>query len=141
MTAIELRIGNSVLAKNNGNYKEIEVISIGKDFDGEYFIEDDDDERYYFGDYRIPNDDIKAILLTEEWLDGTELNKVKSEFTRFIEYRYGENDNATLRYDTYDMTFALYYEHKRISAIMFYVHEAQNITFALTGEELKQRVE
>lgn len=127
MKASELRIGNYVWEDYGGDYvvtsihnKSFETIGLTKPSfktEGVYLV-----------------DEIKPILLTEEWLFkfGFSASKTKMlvDVYRIGEYQYmpkyeyfgftGDTDNKGL-----------------IKSDVKYVHQLQNLYFALTGEELR----
>lgn len=129
MNASELRIGNFVELTCEGHEDEPDLVIWG--------IED-----YEYYDYRM--NDINPIPITEEWL-------VKCGFVKDskIEYLMGHiNNTYTKSYliiGTYDNVFSpcvrmydrddwAYYEE--IGENIKYLHQLQNLYFALTGEEL-----
>ena len=121
MKVNELRIGNWVETPYN---ESIQIIMVNKGYVMDYFNE------------MISLDEINAIPLTEEWLDRFGAEKVNE----ISEYFDGEDMYS---YELYlDGAECLFdrkcncqpYEHIK------YVHQLQNLYFALTGEELKQNV-
>lgn len=119
MEAKELRIGNLVYYENDKVTEEISTTNL-------IFIE-------YWNlnkgkNKTEPENRYKPIPLTEEWLFkfGFELNNKgwsKDNIDYFIEY----NDNI---FDV--VAYSFYY----IIAQIKYVHQLQNLYFALTGKEL-----
>ena len=107
MKVEELRIGNFL------NYKESEV---------KFSIED-----YREVEHGLLNF-MKPIPLTEEWLLKFGFNESQNAWTI-------KHFNLLLEYDedgSYDVMFEYYYISK-----LKYVHQLQNIYFALTYKELK----
>jgi hypothetical protein len=136
MKANELRIGNYIL--RNGLPCTVEIINgetseihfLGKDF--------------YFSDF---DENLEAIPLTEEWL-------VKFGFEKFVyededvgygtEYKLKASQDVFMVYSD-DFSVGLYsdeYGEKNDIAVIptfennKYVHQLQNLYFALTGKEL-----
>ena len=107
MEANELRIGNYVKGT----------------FDVPAKIESDDFKRLEKDEHYC-----KPIPLTEEWL-------VKFDFIR-NEYlnRWIFRDNE---YFYFDMEFSLWFEGSYTCVQVEYVHQLQNLYFALTGNELE----
>lgn len=114
MEAKDLRIGNWFLADTEeNNFKQINANEI-LDFN------DDPLDDYY-----------KPIPITEEWLlkfgfDGkdyfTDLHLKSNNY----EFHYGNNELAIVQFE---FGYGMFVKIK-------YVHQLQNIYFALTGEEL-----
>jgi predicted nuclease of predicted toxin-antitoxin system len=115
MKTTDLRIGNLVLSK--GVPVQIEEIMW-------------ETVRYCFGEF--PIDYVEPIPLTEEWLlkFGIERRQIKdliSYNTNQLElYQYASNNNK------------IFFEHADGEVELKYVHQLQNLYFALTGEELTQ---
>ena len=128
----ELRIGNLVYYKS----RVINVTMIG-----EFGIQSKTRLETINAKFITP--DITGIPLTEEWLlrFGFEKNKVKLDLVDWTDYRKG---NMVLNYTTFEVTgYQVEYgseifdieERTHICAIQ-YVHQLQNLYFALTGKEL-----
>jgi hypothetical protein len=107
MKASELRIGNFVKGKETNVYWTVEAI----------------DSNSIFSHVKWRSlDAFEPIPLTEEWLLKFGFEKV------------AENDFILGKYSLY---YLLYYDGYRVSEITpKYVHQLQNLYFALTGEEL-----
>lgn len=121
MNAKELRIGN--LVNTTKGVAKIGIIdeSINGEFCG---IVSNDDESIYM---RLPYDgEIQPIPLTEEWL-------LKFGFNKFPASNLWDRDDFwTLYYSTEKKKWI--FDHLEMS--IKYVHQLQNLYFALTGEEL-----
>ena len=116
MKANELRIGNWV--KYEGRHFQMYVIA--KDLP---FL-----DTMEFGDGVVEWKDIEPIPLTEEWLIKFGFEKGGNWFDEggMIELKEKE--------DAYVMLEDSYYH---CSQDLFYVHQLQNLYFALTGQELQ----
>ena len=121
----ELRIGNLVYSKETNQLQKITGLT-----DENPFI---DAITFDYTNY----DEIEAIPLTEEWLlkFGFEKN-----FENLIEILI--NKNQSLHFDETDNFMSLYIpiNHEFIYLVfkhIKYVHQLQNLFFALTGEELE----
>ncbi len=125
MKATELRIGNRV------SYKGIEVVVEGYTFDYVRFTH----EALSIGESIEKFD---PILLTEEWIKVFGFRKVKNE--------YFSQNGSGIMLTFYKDQFRLYKQIMETSVMdngrilikrsVQYVHELQNLFFALTGEEL-----
>lgn len=128
MKASELRIGNFLNYKNTDDLAIVEIIH-GKHFDCR-------DEYGIF----TPNGNYEPIPLTEEWL-----------INFGMEYTDGFSSSRRLYFNTheYDLSQVTYNEkegllrfsngHPKGTSLIphiKYVHQLQNLYFALTGEEL-----
>lgn len=132
MKATELRIGNFVLLDNpmhrpreSGEIHK--VVGISEKSAHIMRINDNLMEDYYGQFYKF----IKPIPLTEEWLLNFGFEKKSgSEFKndRFI-YRFKQRDLIIEGFE---------YDYNGILCYPEYVHQLQNLYFALTGEELTQ---
>lgn len=122
MNIIELRIGNLVrdIHASDNFYAKVSAIS---------------SSRIYYGGFHANPADLKPIPLTEEWIlkFGFELNYTGTVSKRFdltndprFDYSFNINggENCGLRFKG---------DYIKIQ----YVHQLQNLYFALTGEELK----
>ena len=127
MNANELRIGNLVLF--DGVVHKIEVIDGYASF--VYFEE--------FGDNEFPLNKIEPIPLTEEWLLKFGFRK---KTTDYIEQYFKDNyfiEDLTVIPISHSFVFRKEID-KRFSALiadLIYVHQLQNLYFALTGTELQ----
>jgi hypothetical protein len=109
MEASELRIGNYVFGLNPENHSKKEVDTIAT--------------IYKYGWVTLGGKEgIEPIPLTDDWLRKFGFKKV------------AENDFILGKFSLY---YVLYYDGYRVSEIIpKYVHQLQNLYFALTGEEL-----
>ena len=125
LSATELRIGNYITTEylNKSTFKVISIHS-----DRIYF----ESVRENFKSDTIQNY-IKPIQLTEEWL-------VKFGFEKLTDKSRGFNSNSYTY--TKGISFIVHLNDKLLSVNFWkgnekkYVHELQNLFFALTGEEL-----
>jgi hypothetical protein len=88
------------------------------------------------GDLGYTYDNINPIKLTEEWLIRLGVNEVKSQEVLRINYvKYYKTDNK------FDYCLCYYFDDDGYVDNVFkeikYVHELQNLYFALTGSELQ----
>jgi len=126
MKASELRIGNYVMAINN--YMDVFVIHA---IYGQKFLNIRSSE---YKNYETTIKDVKPIELTEEWMlefgFKKDLDKsfMKNDISIFLDKRYKTN----IYLQANDSGYGWFGFEKRID----YVHELQNLYFALTGEEL-----
>ena len=118
MTATELRIGNYVqLLKGNTFAEEVNGIFIIDEILAIYFLSDNDGLKY-----------LKPIPITKEWLKRFGF---KGHFsTRDLLFSYG------VCFQQFQSELYLV-GHGGDKKLIKYVHEAQNIYFALTGKELE----
>ena len=131
MNAEELRIGNLIKAPILINGKTViqEVVSIGVKYAQLKNLPDG------FAEH-IKYDEIEPIPLTEEWFD-----KLSDEEWEFVGYgtrrimQHKKHKAIKIEYGAYH-TFILYMNDAIINYVQ-YVHEAQNLYYALTKEELK----
>ena len=142
MKASELRIGNYVTIDNNENWEEIKhipmvVISIKYKEEGNYSISVDMafEEDLFYNGFSQYERFIEPIPLTEEWLlkFGYTKVKVKGEFVLF--------EKELCVYTIAFSSFANIFIKHTISLVtqltaFQYVHQLQNLYYALTGEEL-----
>lgn len=108
MNIKELRIGNYLIDSRNN---EIHVVSGNTIHSLEYSI----------------SDILKPILLTEKWMFDLGYIKIKGVHRTYSKTNY--NDNSTI-YNFSD------YIHQTTGVNIKYVHQLQNIYFALTNDEL-----
>jgi hypothetical protein len=142
MKANELRIGNYVTDDDGVSIysvARVETWNNGDDFNV-YVLELGRKERYLEGDF-------KPITLTEEWLLKFGFNKIvyDSEETGYsVEYNLEVNKDIFISYLD-DFSCAIFASEERRSKdfgvlpkweAIRYVHQLQNLYFALTGEEL-----
>ena len=124
MKANELRLGNLVTATLTNEIYEIGIWALRVIEDGNYQNSYDTETKVY-----------KPIPLTEEWLlkfgFKKQLDKsfAKNDFSIFLDKRF--KTNLFLQENQEDFKW-FSYELK-----VEYIHQLQNLYFALTGEELK----
>jgi hypothetical protein len=123
----DLRIGNYVTHCDytDGIFK-VESIAYQKDAVGGYVIDTIGGKN---GTWSNPINCIEPIELTEEWLLRLGFEKIETEFFiddwfLYISYHEGSCHILMLRDDYYFNTIQ-------------YVHQLQNLYFALTGQELE----
>jgi len=120
MTANELRIGNWVM-DDDESYEIFQVASIEKG-------EEETEGMYFINGGWI--DDVLPIPLTEEWLLKFGFEKDDPFFTNMDSYSF---NGLTMEFYKKECQF-----HYQGADIEFkYVHQLQNLYFALTGEELE----
>jgi hypothetical protein len=118
MKVSELRIGNYVEAEGKiGTVTTLAEDTISISVDG----------------YASVPHDVDPIPLTEEWLLKLGFGMESPGF-----YSYGEEAMADYCYNMDEKTFHEYYPTSDMNCIAKceYVHQLQNLYFALTGEEL-----
>jgi hypothetical protein len=123
MKSNELRIGNLVMY-SNGNilFKVIGISEFGIDIENKV-------EKTY-----IEYDEFEPILLTKEWLLNLGFKKdvdgsfMKNDISIFLDKRFKTNLFLQENQDNFKW---FSYEYK-----IQYVHQLQNLYFALTGDEL-----
>ena len=123
LSATELRIGNLVTDKWSVGKYPFKIVSIGKTI------------CHYFGnqEFSAKYEDLEPIPLTEEWL-------LKFGFEKLTDKSRGFNSNSYTY--TKGISFIVHLNDKLLSVNFWqgnekkYVHELQNLFFALTGEEL-----
>lgn len=126
MKANELRIGNLV------NDEETTHIVVGVDnyYVKSYWHKDIKEETLY----ETPISQIKPIILTEEWLIkfGFERNNLDENNTWLnLKYRYlNFSSDESVNFNK------VYLSLNKMDITCKYVHQLQNLYFALTGEEL-----
>lgn len=147
MNATELRLGNLILVDNNVitvesvNDRGINIESVGGYYVGDSSFEYGGCFDNWGGSY---NDKvIQPIPLTEEWLLKFGFEKTDrdreglGEFTFIYKKEYGilfyENKYSLYTYQT----CGCYDSQSLTTPDIKYVHQLQNLFFALTGEELK----
>ena len=120
MQASELRIGNYVIDDENSL---VQVYSISKSDTQVSFKTKNNHTIYY-------SSDIAPIPITKEWIKKTKLNEGNgihnSRFSGLLSTKYHELISS----------WYLYIGTIEVSCIE-YVHQLQNLYFALTGEELE----
>lgn len=122
MKAEELRIGNFVLHNGNWSYRSHSAPSV---------ISWEESDWYALGEYTISLEDVSPIPLTEKWL---------------IDFGF-EKDDYCQHYYTLDFEIRLHDDKwlycpiseyfPAYSVVLPYVHQLQNLYFAITGEELQ----
>jgi hypothetical protein len=119
MKASELRIGNLIKGKSPEKKVYEEPVELNE---------------YYFLLFLNNMMDVEPIPLTEEWL--LKFGFEKTEWDNFNSYRLiiGNNDYAIVLYSDGNCEVG-----DIITCKIEYVHQLQNLYFALTGEELKQQ--
>ena len=125
MTAAELRIGNSVFFNKNHN-------EIGNITSIETFLTDQFKVGFYNRiDIKYYCDEIKPIPITEEWLLKFGFEKHHSDYYNKIIMI--KEDGEIKIFPSFDVNLS---SAISISLFIKYVHQLQNLYFALTGHEL-----
>ena len=129
MEASELRIGNIVHGTHNGFAKDIVVY----EFDRQLIQHTDDKQ------YTLPITQFSPIRITEEWLlklgfksvgiTGNVFEICFNSVDRFV-----IESDGTLFYPAINYELCCFSEFK-------YIHQLQNLYFAVTGEELTLETE
>ena len=144
MNPSELRLGNWVTIKNEANWTTLEnkpMIVVGLHYAGEGAIKLFPKSSHSISvfnhatkrEYSQFNEFIQPIILTEEWLYkfGFEENGVdKKENEKYRKY-WSEG-----KFDVYKIISFYLDNNKSHEPDIKYVHQLQNLYFALTGEEL-----
>ncbi len=137
METTELRIGNLVDWETSETTGEPQILTIARivacSEDGEIIVEFDDiksDNPYGYQDCNA--DDLRPILLTEKLIFklGFAVYSIKKSYTIFC--RFGDPDNRINATKT-----GFYYKVYNGTIKIEYVHQLQNLYFALTGKELE----
>lgn len=128
INAKELRVGNKVSILQGF---EVEVVGIYED---EILTDFEGNEGDYFND---KEEDVSGILLTEEWLLKYGFYKREYQIDGCDVYQKGQW-RVALNYEQeyfvlYDRIISPTWELLRLK----YVHQLQNLFFALTDEDLK----
>lgn len=128
MKASELRIGNWVThtADDRWSYRSPE-----KGPYVQFNFQWEDRDWFAYGNSLINIDLLKPIPFTEEWL-------IKIGFVRDYSFSL-KHKNFTLYFDDgfFRLCVGLYCEEAKSLVHIKYVHQLQNLFFALTGEELQ----
>ena len=119
MKAIELRIGNSIIY-NGGLPEDVDEITIVEIADIVWLQQNN----YEFNKYHKP------IPLTEEWL-------LRFGFERNDNYKIKEFVRGDMIIYTYNKVNKEVYYGICVEVKIKYIHQLQNLYFALTGRELK----
>ena len=133
MKANELRIGNFVGLQNKGEILKVKAIS--EDVEGGFIVKTQTVQGISGRVGPNPLSELSPIPLTEEWLFKFKLKKLKGSFMMYI----GDNE---LEYRINDSELAIWgadgsTEGHNFRVKIDYVHQLQNLYFALTGEELE----
>jgi hypothetical protein len=126
MKANSLRIGN--LVSQNGFYGYVYSIESAEPRNDIRFSDKDIITLFDNGMTYVPIDEIEPIPLTEEWLIKFGFNKVCSMYIRI-------SDINEMEFFDNIITFKDWF--CKLEKKIQYVHQLQNLYFALTGEELK----
>ncbi len=132
MKAHELRIGNYVIFGNNANSTTEEIVAINNT---DWF---DEGKKYWLETKNLEGEllnDFQPILLTEEWL-------LKFGFKYCGDYFYSIKTGVawTTLEVCPDCCRIIVFNKKKLTFVELkyhkYVHQLQNLYFALTGQEL-----
>lgn len=115
MKAQSFRIGNYLKWKNN-------IFTICLITEDSLDLEK---ESFYYNDILVSNKELKPIQLTEEWL---------LKFGFKLDAPFYRNDTFQTRKDSDGF---LVYQFSDFLRRVYYVHQLQNLYFALTGNELE----
>lgn len=135
MKTNELRIGNCVYLQREKNEFTTEVI---KGITEKYVIINFSSGRQYKKDYQIIYTEIQPIPLTEEWLLKLGFIKCSDYMSEDHDYYYPDLDGLWISADKLEVELLASdpYESFKLPLKVQYVHQLQNLYFALTGEEL-----
>jgi hypothetical protein len=126
MEAKELRIGNYVEHNNKWCYRSDDFF---QDQD-KHIFQFTDRDFYALGECTLFLENITPIPLTEEWL--LRFGFIDGEILEFDDLLFDVGNS--MRYNFEDSTIGMgYYGNIKIK----YVHQLQNLYFALTGKELE----
>jgi hypothetical protein len=137
MTVSELRIGNlvnGIYADNYGHLKideketicKVTTLDISDLSDYPIYVESDEGIEHF--------DEFEGIPLTEEWLLKFGFEKVLNQYKKITDVSKDRFKNIPFIILFLDNQFQ--YDDLRFRTNLQYVHQLQNIYFALTGEEL-----
>ena len=129
MTANELRIGNLIIGTNVYEGKVLTFERFNSDLDVIFFS---DGSKWDSGEFI---EDIKPIPLTEEWLLKFGFIRHHSDYSNGIIYIKNVPDNTEFEWGVYPNELGSGIQIKN-RILLHYVHQLQNLYFALTGEEL-----
>ena len=124
MKASELRIGNLV-DLGNRIAKVIEIAHLG------CVVVDLEETQDTIEDYER----IKGIPLTEEWLLRFDFTRHHVDYSNGVIYIKNVPDNTEFEWGVYPNELGSGFQIKN-RKLLKYVHQLQNLYFALTGEEL-----
>jgi hypothetical protein len=130
MNANELRIGNYVNLEYGGIYEVININSEGFDYV-------DLRKPTFKAVGRFDINSIKPIPLTEEWLLKCGFEKIIFGFSTFYDLYF--NPRFVLRFYMIPNELDLIQDDRKLSfkaSHVLYVHQLQNLYFALSGKEL-----
>lgn len=128
MTENEIRIGNWIHHKATWSYRQL-------DPPNECDFQWDTQDWYALGECTLSLDDIEPIPLTEEWLCKFGFTQIsgKQEYFKPFQGRYHNVLLGGLE-PIYKMGYS---DDGIIQLPIYYIHQLQNLYYALTGEELK----
>jgi len=137
MTNSELRIGNLVVNPNNGYVCSIIAIvppGIKKFKDlqfGMYFMQNGDGNKFEASD-------VSPVLMSKQWLERFGFRQVDQHYHKSYQNQGGEQIFCISGGDLNNWQFFVESEAREnhIDIEIRYVHQLQNLYFALTGEEL-----
>lgn len=127
----ELRVGNLIWILHE-DWEEEKAITTRHLIDLQHHIEFPDDERYSRGG---PKDYIAAIPLTAKWLERFGFKQFTPMSNVWWSIQIG--DTEILDITIWPTCVELLYLDKRLPKDPQYVHQLQNLYFALTGKELE----
>lgn len=124
--ANELRIGNYVSDRHASESFFAKVKKL-------------DATRCYYGGFHSSYSDLRPIPLTKEWLErfGFERNESKM-YDGHLDVWYIYKYDGNIMFNTELVTDGeIIIQFRRFPIVVKYVHQLQNLYFALTGEELE----
>jgi hypothetical protein len=127
----DLRIGNYVTHCDytDGIFK-VESITYQEDAVGGYVVDTIGGKN---GTWSNPINCIEPIELTEEWFLKFGFDSLDTSFGKLFEFRTGR---YAWLIDNFGSLHLYYSEYENIANVK-YVHQLQNLYFALTGQELE----
>jgi len=121
MKASELRIGNYVNDRFNAEVTVCDITHGGINLN--------------YGYPTISIDELIPIPLTEEWLLKFDFTRHHADYSNGVIYIKNVPDNTEFEWGVYPNELGSGFQIKN-RKLLKYVHQLQNLYFALTGEEL-----
>ena len=128
MNANEVRIGNWVMIPTNSEFKipcypkRVKAITLFGEFD---FT-----EATYPESHKVPAKHCAGIELTKDFF-------IKNGFTHHEAKRIFNREEICISYSEHYLGYKLYVNHEyETGCPLLFLHELQNLYFAITGEEL-----
>lgn len=143
-TIKELRIGNIIISGNNGRFdsdgsigKVLEIGNADREFEQVYCECDESFEWFFKNNYF-------GVPITEEWLLKLGFYKPASSWGNYVRKGFESPAGYNWHITPYKDTCFRVEWHKGNDYLLIrevkYIHELQNLFFALTGRELEARI-